>query len=336
MPASPSPGPSGNNATEPPDEDWKTAVEKRRERRRAADRRYYQNNPGVKEKKRVKMAEKRASVKAARRKWDPVKASKPSPREDPNEARFPSEDENLLSSADEARARLNMDELCSDYQYELIMEAAANGSSDNKDFRGSDSEECCSDMGAEGEGDYHPALNKDCCESHMVRANDEVSVAETLATMSGLVGPAAAVHPSLGETSASPGPADSEQAPIRTNEMSTCRPVSEEYEQPATGTAAVMVISIDGLPLVPAAPRPRIFRGYRYIPSGPVPNIPRVISAPRPEATGICGKCPTVQECDHGGDDGEGLCGRCIDCQVGGYACWDHFNGVKEWEESLW
>ncbi|KAJ7902928.1 hypothetical protein B0H13DRAFT_2335449 [Mycena leptocephala] len=52
------------------------AIQTKREQWKAASARYYERHPEVKEKKRQKMAEKRAAKKLARRRWDPPKLSK--------------------------------------------------------------------------------------------------------------------------------------------------------------------------------------------------------------------------------------------------------------------
>ncbi|KAJ7862890.1 hypothetical protein B0H14DRAFT_3444376 [Mycena olivaceomarginata] len=52
------------------------AVQAQRDKWKAASARYYLKHPEIKEKKRVKMAEKRAARKLARRRWDPPKAAR--------------------------------------------------------------------------------------------------------------------------------------------------------------------------------------------------------------------------------------------------------------------
>ncbi|KAJ7797578.1 hypothetical protein B0H14DRAFT_2618805 [Mycena olivaceomarginata] len=51
------------------------SLENKRDQWRAASARYYERHPEMKEKKHLKMAEKRAAKKLARRRWDPPPAA---------------------------------------------------------------------------------------------------------------------------------------------------------------------------------------------------------------------------------------------------------------------
>ncbi|KAJ6544005.1 hypothetical protein B0H19DRAFT_1076187 [Mycena capillaripes] len=55
----------------------------RKERARKASAKYYALHPEIRETKRIKMAEKRAEIKARRRRWDPPKKSKSGGQDDP-------------------------------------------------------------------------------------------------------------------------------------------------------------------------------------------------------------------------------------------------------------
>ncbi|KAJ6521974.1 hypothetical protein DFH09DRAFT_1192138 [Mycena vulgaris] len=98
---------------------WLRAEEKKKQRHREASKRHYARNPAIKEKKRIAMAEKRAAIKAARRRWDPPKKPKKAPRVDPNEGIFPTEDHNLLSGDERNTYELTFDDLCAQYEYEM-------------------------------------------------------------------------------------------------------------------------------------------------------------------------------------------------------------------------
>ncbi|KAF7349469.1 hypothetical protein MSAN_01737200 [Mycena sanguinolenta] len=81
----------------------------KRDQWKAASARYYERHPEVKEKKRVKMAEKRAAKKLARRQWDP-----PTKAQAQQLGKFP-KDLDLDLSPDEHRAYLSHDEILEAY-----------------------------------------------------------------------------------------------------------------------------------------------------------------------------------------------------------------------------
>ncbi|KAJ6532324.1 hypothetical protein DFH09DRAFT_1092834 [Mycena vulgaris] len=300
---------------------WVTPEEKRKQRRREASRRYYQNNPAIREKKRQQTADRRAAAKAAKRRWDPPKKPKPVPRrEDPNEGAFPSEDENILS-AQEDNTTKTWDDACIQDEYEIQMETGEYRHTTravHPYFYYYSCRQCI--------GEYYGLLCRRPERGRLTVLPDDKSQAaidvlvesrEALTKTS----PASmeGQDPALADTQGDEG-----TPTISGAEMSECcssaeSPVSWDKSAPAIA----VVIENSGMRDDPAAPPPE----------GAIPPA-KVFRA---DSSGICGHCKTVNVCNNGGEDQEGLCARCLDCEMWGYACWDHFNDVKDWEESwLW
>ncbi|KAJ7651860.1 hypothetical protein B0H17DRAFT_1147579 [Mycena rosella] len=296
-----------------------TANEKRKQRRREASKR----NPGIKEQKNLRKAERNS-----RHKLGPLKKQQDVDGIPEELKRGPQRGagrillkEDLMASGDEGETanKTDSEDFDVQYQYKMSMEEAANSTTENiADYCGSELDE-----------PSDSAINS--CHASDV---------DTLAGMSELVG--------LWESSTSMRTASHQDSSLKDGqdsgrdlaisgaEMSNCRSLTAVEGHSAHGAPAIELGTDDTVTSAVAASRTKIFRGYHYEAQGPRPeSVARQVML-RAGATGICGMCPNVDKCENGGDDGEGLCDRCIDCQMWGYACWDHFNGVQEWEESLW
>ncbi|KAJ7617561.1 hypothetical protein B0H17DRAFT_1152494 [Mycena rosella] len=287
-------------------------------------------NPGIKEQKNLRKAERNSRHKLGplKKQQDvdgiPRRAQKRSPEgsgEDFIEGTLAADKEDLMASGDEGETanKTDSEDFDVQYQYKMSMEEAANSTTENiADYCGSELDE-----------PSDSAINS--CHASDV---------DTLAGMSELVG--------LWESSTSMRTASHQDSSLKDGqdsgrdlaisgaEMSNCRSLTAVEGHSAHGAPAIELGTDDTVTSAVAASRTKIFRGYHYEAQGPRPeSVARQVML-RAGATGICGMCPNVDKCENGGDDGEGLCDRCIDCQMWGYACWDHFNGVQEWEESLW
>ncbi|KAJ7434604.1 hypothetical protein B0H11DRAFT_1920592 [Mycena galericulata] len=313
------------------DSQYLTTSERRKKRRREASARYYHN----------------AAKKAKKRRWDPPKKTKPIPKDDPQEAVFPSEDENLLESGDETNSPpLTYDEIAALFDADIresegtvpsmddlqpdsddeVAGGSATASSLSGPQRQTHDEALIEKMPAieyRTEVLKSAAMDDPSCilsyEQSELRAQEAVA-AETLAR--------------LAET-------------VEARESVRSRAVSPQSSPHIGGTttdgergapAIAVVVEYSGVAEDGASDRNRVFRGYRYVPTGPPPEgAVRPVYQARPASSGICGNCKSVEKCEKDGRDGQGLCDRCLDCTMEGYLCWDHFNGVKEWEEPwLW
>ncbi|KAJ7626754.1 hypothetical protein B0H17DRAFT_1150905 [Mycena rosella] len=321
-----------------------TAAQKKRQRQREASKRYYVNHPEVKTKKQVQAAERRAAKKTAKRRWDPPKRSKPGRRSEQRRSEpdiFNKADQALLPSGDNPQiAELQTDaedvedgnshtsKFTAQHEYETVMENAA--SENSADYF---EEASAGRLLEEANDDPDEFWRPEWAGLGTLRAADEVVAAETLASMAGLSAPQELKMPS--DTREPEG--EDEQAggslTIQGAEMTQCRSDGESTLDSSAPEIAVVIEDVSDT-------RPaRVFRGYRYEPVGPQPDNAARQARSMPSASpgqGICGDCRKVDACNTAGDDSEGLCFRCLDCVMGDYACWEHFNGVKDWEDPLW
>ncbi|KAJ7632050.1 hypothetical protein B0H17DRAFT_1217604 [Mycena rosella] len=306
-----------------------TANEKRKQRRREASKRYYAKNPGIKEQKHLRKAERN---KMSMGSPEELKRGPQGSGEDFIEGTLATDKEDLMASGDEGETanKTDSEDFDVQYQYEMSMEEVANSTTENiADYRGSESDE-----------PSDSAVNSCHASDVDVRPADERLVAETLAGMSELVrlweSSTSMRTASHQDSSLKDGQDSGRDLAISGAEMSNCRSLTAVEGHSAHGAPAIELGTDDTVTSAVAASRTKIFRGYRYEAQGPRPESVARQVVLRAGATGICGMCPNADKCENGGDNGERLCDRCVDCQTWGYACWDHFNGVQEWEESLW
>ncbi|KAJ7449702.1 hypothetical protein B0H11DRAFT_1928488 [Mycena galericulata] len=302
-----------------------TTKERRKQRRREASRRHYASNSEIRERKRLQMQERRAQAKAKKRRWDPPKKPKAIVRDDPTTCTFPSDDENLLASEDEQETQpLTYDEMAAMFEADMRNSEGASASLDN-DLSDSADEQMEKQVSTviQDVRDAREMSMQDLIDEP-TRAQDETTAAEMLVHSGSARGG--------GNTDATVCEGGGSGA-----EMAISREPSKKSQ---AGPAIVVSIETTATAEYAKLPAPhgRVFRGYRYIPSGPAPaHPPRQSDASRPNSSGICGNCKNPEKCEKDGNDGKGLCERCMDCTVWGYLCWDHFNGLKEWEEPwLW
>ncbi|KAJ7157659.1 hypothetical protein C8R43DRAFT_949022 [Mycena crocata] len=333
---------------------WETKRAKRKCSRAQASARYYASHPEAREKKRASIAEKRAAEKARRRRWDPPKHPKPSLRKDSNTPiDFPTQDPTRDTSNIKGKRVQHVSLHASQTLYETHMETGANPRSEDimADYNDSDRE------ASPGQG---LSLN---------RPDEETAAAETLAGFASLsnvrnISAPRDMREGAGDSTthfqsettavgqragALGGDEMSSSCSSDVDKTSRCTHSSPVREGADRAQPAIIISIEAGTGTDTANPdaspeeapgRTRVFRGYRYMPSGPPPDV-RPVNEPRhpalEPAQGICGNCKTVEACEADGDDQEGLCARCSDCQMERFLCWDHFNGVKEWEEPwLW
>ncbi|KAJ7453604.1 hypothetical protein B0H11DRAFT_1926750 [Mycena galericulata] len=302
----------------------------------------------------------RAQAKAKKRRWDPPKKPKAIVRDDPHEGTFPTEDENLLDSDDDTGEQpLSYDELAVLFYADMRNSEGGVQTLDDNLSDSMDEASIPTTLDALERTVAYPREEspkafvvattvQHACQmasedptDHTRRAQDEASAAETLVSMATAVREGSAgVSGKHAETAL--------ETPPTTREGSIDEMGSLRSRQPLTTRGGpAIVIAVETVVVAESADRStapcaRVFRGYRYIPNGPAPAEhqtppqsfrPASMSAP----SGICGNCKNPEKCETDGDDSEGLCERCVDCTVWGYLCWDHFNGLKDWEESsLW
>ncbi|KAJ7439195.1 hypothetical protein B0H11DRAFT_1934783 [Mycena galericulata] len=310
-----------NEQSDGRDSIYLTSEERRRERRRESNRRNYANNPEIRERKRLQMQERRAQAKAKKRRWDPPKKQKAIVKEMADlfaadmcnsEGTSASLDDSFSDSADEQMA--------------LGQQAPFEQQSESR--RTTDPEGYCQEEKQPGAilpattaqcvQDVCDTSNEDLVDEEIRRAQDEAAAAETLVSQGSARGGGDNAEADLTtalETAVGRG-GDGGAEMVRSRD-----PSRRLQAGPAIVVAIETIVTAEAQPSGPApAQRPPTALGQASIPS-----------------SGICGNCKNPEKCEKDGNDGQGVCERCIDCTVWGYLCWDHFNGVKEWEEPwLW
>ncbi|KAJ7125499.1 hypothetical protein C8R43DRAFT_958456 [Mycena crocata] len=296
----------------------------------------------------------RATVKANRRRWDPPKKAKPVPRPDTTLGVFSHEDKNLLTSDGEGETSLTtFDEIQVMYEAEMEMgtcfefcgtvQAGANPRSEDTVQYDSNNE---SDAAGETPSP-NPHLDEETAAAEILTHFATISEAREAAAVDVYTPPKAQVPDVERGVQGAPAGAQDVVDNVMARSCSDAGTTAQDvpHLSDIVRAAPALVIALEGIAstddsVLSPKERTRVFRGYRYIPSGPPPDV-RPVNPPRdpmlPPPSGICGNCKSVEMCNADGNDGEGLCAMCSDCQIEGFLCWDHFNGLKDWEEAwLW
>ncbi|KAJ7081294.1 hypothetical protein C8R43DRAFT_965628 [Mycena crocata] len=233
-----------------------------------------------------KRAESRSTtVKANRRRWDPPKKAKPVPRPDTTLGVFSHEDKNLLTSDGEGETSLTtFDEIQVMYEAEMEMgtcfefcgtvQAGANPRSEDTVQYDSNNE---SDAAGETPSP-NPHLDEETAAAEILTHFATISEAREAAAVDVYTPPKAQ------------SPMSSERADTRILRFFSSDAGTTAQDVPHLSdivrAAPALVIALEGIAstddsvLSPKRTHTRVFRGYRYIPSGPPPDV-RPVNPPR-------------------------------------------------------